>query len=359
MIPCSFNTEMINEQYDDTSSNTTDNSLRKSALSQTPGKLRNRRNRVKDGGLRNENISASNKNFSTNNLSTSLICKRHFNTNVISEPFRNIEDNSLTFNFYINPIKSRLIYQSETWSKKLVSMSDLDLRAILSSNKSEEWESILQEVYIYSYFKSVLYGAISFKTSEVPEDKYFIIGHALLYHVLVRSGFSFIGYHGQYISYNIRMTDAQITFVESIAKEFKFLNYNDNSTFTRFSFEIAKYDRILENLSKSVSNGPEFSKLGDIGRLEKYLSKENFCVCNSFYTKDKTVNDWYYCYSEKYDVLSGSTLYGKAVFLTSADDTFKYIYFDKNEKDDNLFLVKYEVSSVAGSSYPNVTKPTA
>lgn len=318
-------------------------------------KQRDRRTR-NQGRPVDENQTRSSK-YATHNLSTGLLSRKFFNEKVVTDTFRSIQDNVLVKRFFIKPSKQRLELQADVWAQKHVSMQDLYLKDILSNSRSFEWHRILKETYIYSYFKSVLYAFKDINVSEVPGDSYLVTGHALLYNMLVRTSFSFNSNEIN-IRYVIGCDDDQLKFIMDMCKEYSYLKdyIIDDS---RFSFEHYKYDRVLEKLNANrVPNGPEVSKMLDVNRFNTMMSQDNFPLCNSYYRLKDNGKDpeyqFYYAYSEKFNLLGGTTLFGKAVFLYTQDNEYNR-YYDLNTRNDEYYLVKYEVTSLAGSNYPNPT----
>jgi hypothetical protein len=292
-------------------------------------------------------------NFKTDNLSTAPIAVKFFNQNLISESFRFIQNQVINIQLFIRPDKTRLEYQAQVWARKIISEQELYLRAICSASGISTQLKLLQECYIYSYYKSVLYALSDRRVAEIPEDSIVIKGHSILHNALLRPNFNF-EHRDITINYNLDCTPEEYTYILEQARSYDYLNEYLISS-TRFSLENEKLDRILNGLSDRWQSGyPEFEKFGSIDSSKVHLSIDNFPIGNSFYTStpDNTAK-FFYMFSTSNDLITESMLFGKACFFHCRNTAFCRNYYDLISQEDEGYLVKYEVSSLASSNYPN------
>jgi hypothetical protein len=310
------------------------------------GNLRNTKNYSE--GYNSNSVSM----FSTMNLSTPLVTTKHFNRNVVVQPYRVVKDQTIVIEYTVSLFKDRLESQAQVWARKILSSNQNHLRNILDSRKYE-WLSILTKCYIYSYFTGALYALTDQRVAEIPKNRSMIAGHAIFYHVLMSPGFNF-KQKGQTVVYRPMVSKSDYASLLNIAKSYEFIRDNLVDG-TRFSLCNAELDRALSNLHNELGpQDPQFLYLDDSSKIGNYLNQDCFAISNSMYMKRKKVLYWYYCSNENCSVIDGSTLFGKALFITSIDDGKVQNFFDSNlGSDDELSFVKYEVSALAGSEYPD------
>lgn len=291
--------------------------------------------------------------FSCKNLSTAVICAKFTNQNVIVSNFRNIKDNTINLKFTIKPIKSRLRANAQVWARKLISSQELYLKGILNAYP-KDWQSLLENTYIYDYFRSILYAVTNSRVAEYPTGKISIIGHAVAYHALLKPSHTF-QHNGYYVKYQYVIDDDDLSYITKMAESFSFIK-DYMSTSPRFYLENEIFDRILSGLKENISgDNPELVMLDyDFnGSISSYLSKDQFSMANSFYSSKSKSNDWFYAHNSDTDILNNSSLFGKNVFVTSLDDDYANRFYERNQDDDEFYLAKYEVSALCGSMYPN------
>jgi hypothetical protein len=115
-------------------------------------------------------------------------------------------------------------------------------------------------------------------------------------------------------------------------------------------------DKALNKLQEFIGNtGPQFAKLGDFTQSQNHLTKENFGFFNSMYSNTEDINNWFYMHQTNVSIIDSSMLFGKALFLKSRNDEFHRNFYEEIKQDDYLNLVKYEVTCIAGSTYPDIS----
>lgn len=290
--------------------------------------------------------------FSTTNLSTPVVAMKYFNQQMITEVYRFIQNATVVIKLFVKPITPRLERQAEVWADKIIMSQELYLKAILSSGNRNDWRRILIQVYVYSYFVCLLYALTDYRVSETPDDRVVIRGHAILYEALLQPSFTFYC-NEQAIKYDIDCTEEEVTAILEQARTYPYIR-DYISTGTRFSLQNPQLDRILKSLLANFSEGlPEYGILGDRENNKRYLSLDNFAIGNSFYTSESNEIKWFYSFNQSVNLMSNSSLFGKACFFTSRDDTEHTKYFDQIDGDDESSLVKYEVVCMAASMYPD------
>lgn len=291
-------------------------------------------------------------NFSTTNLSTQLVGTKFFNQSVVTQVFRFVHNETVVIRIYPRPIKERLRHQAEVWADKIIMTQELYLRSILSNSRSSDWREILISCYIYSYYLSLLYALTDRRVAEIPNDRVVIKGHGIMYQALLQPAFYF--YHNDVtIKYDIDVSESDYNYILNQARSYSYIS-EWISTGTRFSLFNPQLDRCLKGLAAYSSSGdPEYGILSDSSGNSMYLSIDNFPISNSFYSTEGKVTKWYYAYVPNVDIMSNSTLFGKACFFTARNNEDVSRYFDLIDADDELSLVKYEVVSLAASMYPN------
>jgi hypothetical protein len=290
-------------------------------------------------------------NLVTENLSVGLIPSKYKNFSLISSNYLTLTDQVLEFSFTIKPIKERLDAQASVWARKHVSIQETYLKKVLGAH-TNQWEKLLSQAYIYSYYSAILYALSSSRVAEFDTNRTFVTGHGILYQCLLKPYHTFkcMDFH---ISYKLTCTEMELNEIIAQAEEYDFIKKYLVKT-PRFYLENQSLERILNGLSSEVpSFGPKMIKISNSNVLDTYLTKDNFPLINSFYTKTSKTDKWFYSFCNDKSILDSSTLFGKACFVTCVDEDDKYSkYFDLVSEEDNFYLTKYELQHIAGSSYP-------
>jgi hypothetical protein len=287
----------------------------------------------------------------TNNLSTGVIRNKFTNQGLIDKSYRELTNETIEIELTISIIVKRLEAQAQVFALKLRSIQDLNLKRILNVNENK-WDNMLEQAYIYSYFRGLLYALTDSRVAERPIGKSALIGHEILQRCLLKSSWTF-EHKESYIRYFFNVSEKDLDSIYKIAKTYPFIK-DHMSLKPRFFLENEKLDRILDELhAHAFPGGPIFVKIGNDPLIDMYLTKDNFPIANSFYTSRSKEDEWLFAYSEQYTILDGSILFGKTCFVTSVNDVEVKKFYDQINKDDDLYLVKYEVSSTCGSTYPN------
>lgn len=306
-------------------------------------------------GLEPENIDfgITNKYYHTN-LSSRLIERKFFNRNVITQTFRSVTNQTVNIDLTVKPNNSRLKKQATVFARKIFSLQDLYLRKMFGTLRSD-WVRNAYESYIYSYYKCLLYAIAENRVAEVSNFSYVCLGHGVLYRCLTRPVHTF-RQNDMYINYRFKFSKADFEQICDSANEFPFIrDYIEDSP--RFYLENQDIERNLNALARNIPPGvvyPWFTMFNDVTKQETHLTPDCFPIGNSFYSQNlEDENKWFYSYSQDSNVLSLTTLFGKACFICCIDNSECANYFDLNNQDDNDYLVKYETRSIAGSFYPN------
>lgn len=295
----------------------------------------------------------NNYSLQCNNHSIEIASAQYFNQNVITQNFRDVVNKTLVLEYTIVPINVRLKAQANIWARKIFSTQEIILRYILGSNQNQ-WISKLEECFIYSYFKCLLYGITDRRVSEDQHNKFCVYGHVVMKYALSAPSHTFT-HRNQTVKYSLRMNDEDLAYITKCLKKFSYLNKLYN-TGIRFSFESEEYDRILNGLNDSFTEDePKMADLfNNSNSMMTQLSKDNFPILNSLYAKGSNLDDWYYAFKETSSVLDMSTLFGKAIFCTSVDDKENGKYFSHITDDDDYYLTKYEVMCLCGCMFPDI-----
>lgn len=307
-----------------------------------------------------QNSGSSNINkFSCNNLSIFSITEKHFNQSVILGNYRDVNNVTLPISMTIVPDNDRLIAQATVWASKIVSTQELSLRYILNSNQ-DRWQKDLIECFIYSYYRALLYALTDKRVAEFDGSKYGVIGHVLLYKMLLRPSFSFVQ-DDTTVKYEFNITDNEYDFILQSARFFPYVSdfINDGR---RFSLENTIIDRHLNSLNDSFTpDEPQLENMNsDSSKILNCMTKESFPLANSFYysrSSTEKFSKWFYSYKTGNTIFSPSSLFGKACFVTSCDDNTNSNYYETTSQDDEYYLVKYEVTALCGCSYSDYFVP--
>jgi hypothetical protein len=296
------------------------------------------------------------------NLSSSVVSGKHFNQNVVSSDFRDVHRVTVPIRLTIRPNRTRLLAQAQIWARKVITVSEIQFRYIFG-NQYEDWLKRMEECYIYSYFNCLI-TALREKDTTIsyvdPPVRYRIAGHAVLYNSLRNTLQTTFSTSRINVTYKYEFTQEDYDYIVNMANTFNFIKGSLNDGF-RFTFENDMIERFLNSLNASFTNDePKLLNMYDKTTLiHNMLNVDNYPLANSFYTckndgTDKSLlTSWFYCYNTDYSVLDMSSLFGKALFVTSKDDISNSKYFDINIADDNYSLVKWEVTCLAGCEYPD------
>lgn len=288
--------------------------------------------------------------FMSKNLSTKLLTAKYFNSKVLNQPIVSIQDESLSINLSLKIFKDRLDAQAHVWAKRIISMENLSLRQIINS-KDETWLNELEKCYIYSYFSAILFALNSNRSAQFPKDRCFIQGHLILHKFIVSRTQNF-DYDNFNIVYNFKINEDRYNEIIKIAKSYPFIEEGINE-FLNFELSNSKCDSILGRLHDDIGpDGPSIVRY-DNQNTGLYLSKENFPIGNSFYSKSGISKEWKYTSVPDQNLLDKTTLFGKACFLCLFDDNDVSNLYDTMIYDDGYYLIKNEVTSICGNVYPN------
>jgi hypothetical protein len=244
---------------------------------------------------------------------------------------------------------------AQVFARKCISMYEVEWRYVLNQYP-QQWEPLLKRVFVYSYFKCLLYATSNVVLSEIPDDTQVIIGHGIMYEILRKRTFSFES-NGLTVCYKFVCDDDDFESILKLAKEYTYID-NNLIEGSRFSLEDEYIERYLRRIAKEMTGtqGPHFTKMKGSDKIGRYLTQDNFPIANSFYKKGSNENRWRYSFNSPAKLQESGMLFGKAIFVTeSSSDNSVYSYFDEINRSDDSSLVKWEVSAVAGSNYPNYT----
>lgn len=311
-------------------------------------------NRVDDNVIKVE--IAHGRSFSTKNYSLAFVSKRAFNNSAIVETYNTITNRTVLIRYTIVPDVQRLKYQAQVWAKKIRSMQNLILRYVVNSY-NEQWQAELEKCYIYSYYKSLLYALQMRNTNGLPNNTLVVSGHAVMHKALLSDGFTYQT-NGINVKHEFVWSQDNVDQIMAQAREFDYLA-NSIQDVPFFQFVNVDLDRYLGKLQDQIGNsGPQFMSFSDYSNVSKHLTQDTFPLGNSMYKSGNDISKWFYCYNSSSHILDPILMIGKALFITSVDDDTNGIYYDSISQDDNLALVKYEVSAVAGSVYEDPTPET-
>jgi hypothetical protein len=293
-------------------SNTKSNFKNKNAKDSRPNR---RPSRVRSTSRQNSvSRNRTGSSFSTTNISTSLVTQKFTNSSVITESFRQIKDRTIVIDLCLSPLKNRLEFQAQVWARKIISKQELYLKAILGRTRQSDWQRLLEETYIYSYFSCVLYALSDKRVAEISEDRHVLIGHGILYRYLLKPSFTF--QHSDFtVRYNMNISEARLNSILKMAMSFPFIG-NFITTSPRFYLENEEYDRILSGLASNMDQeGPIITSFTDDRRHDMYLTKDNFPIGNSFYSDNSnpSSSDWQFAFCEGKSILDSSTLFWESL----------------------------------------------
>lgn len=311
-----------------------------------------RNNSSKSTSERSSATSFNMTNHSTGNVATIFV-----NRGVIQQPYRNVVQQTIELDFTVSPIHSRLSKHADVWASRIISIQQLQLRDTLGP-KQDTWYPKLFSAFIYSYFKSLLYGVYHTIAEPLENSTCVVKGHNILYSVIKQSKFVF-RYKDINVFYNFKISNEDIEQINQsiIDGKYDFVSKFLFKTDFKFSLFNPECERHLKDLNQMLgNNGPLFSLIDDESSVSNYLTQDNFPICNSFYTKESNETKWYYTSYSDVAVLSQAVLCGKSLFIKGISEESEILkYYTLNNEDDFSSLVKYEVTSVAGFNYPDYT----
>jgi hypothetical protein len=308
--------------------------------------------RIKDDSINDDRgyLSRSSSTLKTYNHSTGTIHNKFMDQGLIYKTARELTNETIQVELTIRIIVKRLEAQAHSFARKMRSQQDLNLKRILNVQEYK-WNTVLEQAYIYSYMRGLLYALTDSRVAERPSGKSALIGHEILQLCLLQSSWTF-EHKELYVNYFFNISEKDLQSIYTVARSYPYIK-DYLSLKPRFFLENEKLDRVLDELhAHSFPGGPIFVKIGDDDRLNMYLTKDNFPIANSFYTSKSDENEWHFAYSEEFTILNGSMLFGKSCFVTCVDDSQAREYYEQIYRDDQYYLVKYELSATCGSIYP-------
>jgi hypothetical protein len=242
------------------------------------------------------------------------------------------------------------------FAEKILTLPEVIPSYLFNNYEKEIQSEKIRNTFIYSYLKSLMMGIYRIEVSEVPTSNYVLYGHNLLYHLMyVNNGIHSFSHSSYDIVYQFEFTEEDEKLLLELCKSFPFIR-DHMATGNRFFIANPEMDKALNKLQEFIGNtGPQFAKLGDFTQSQNHLTKENFGFFNSMYSNTDDINNWFYMHQTNVSIIDSSMLFGKALFLKSRNDEFHRNFYEEIKQDDYLNLVKYEVTCIAGSTYPDIS----
>lgn len=294
--------------------------------------------------------------FTSTNWSTNLLTTKYLNSKLLITPYSSLVIDSITQKYTIKINEERLRLQSLSFAQKIISMQEINYYRILRNyGSSDKFQSLLSEAFIYSFYKCLLYGIFDKRISDQPLNGICIAGHSVLYQSILCPSFTFR--NGDIdVRYQFVFDEKDVKNFVSKAESHSFIkNYIINNEF-RFTLENHSLDNILANLKielDKVGSLVTLSKFDDPSILNTYLSRNTFGLLNSFYVKGENKEQhWRHVHADGILINNPQLLLGKALFISEFDETTSNFH-ETVKTDDLQTLIKYEVSSVCGSVFPN------
>lgn len=291
------------------------------------------------------------------NLSGPLISKRVIDRNLLVNPARFSYQESVIMNFTVKPINSRLNRQALVWASKVDTLAEVDKYRIFGRERySGYYVRLLQEIFVYSFYKSLLLGANEYRIDQVSDANHCLVGHSMLYYMLYKRKFSFdIG--GVFVNYELNISQEDLTFITEEAKKYSFIRDSISEYTNRFNISNSVLERYIEGLVMSLSAAKSdilFVRLSDSVKIMNFTNISHNPLANSFWSKEQ--KRWYYIYNEFSHINGDTLLYGKACFITYKGTGSPSLqdYQSVVNTEDHEILVKYETSCVSSSKFYDV-----
>lgn len=301
---------------------------------------------------RRPNVNGPFQHYRQKNLSGSLVTRKLVNTSLISNPQTLSEQVEIILEFKISIDKSQLIQQAFTWATRVNLQNELDLYKVLGSNQAF-YVQRLAEIYVYSYFKSLLYGFYRRSVTEMQDGNFVLAGHSILYGFCDKRIIQHT-LQNVFISYKLVMTDEEINSIIDMANTFNFINGRISRFAGSFSICNTTIDRRLNQL-KTMFRGKSTILIDLTNRsyIAENLTLGKFPLANSFLSKNG--KKFYYCYNDLESINGNVLLFGKACFLTVSSIANRELNcFESNPTFNTNQLTKYEVSCIASDKYFDV-----
>jgi hypothetical protein len=292
----------------------------------------------------------------TTNYSSENIATKWFNQKIVFTPYTQSRNKTLIVKYSVVPYYHRLIQQAHVFAEKVLTLPEVIPSYLFNNYEKEIQSEKIRNTFIYSYLKSLMMGIYRIEVSEVPTSNYVLYGHNLLYHLMyVNNGIHSFSHSSYDIVYQFEFTEEDEKLLLELCKSFPFIR-DHMATGNRFFIANPEMDKALNKLQEFIGNtGPQFAKLGDFTQSQNHLTKENFGFFNSMYSNTEDINNWFYMHQTNVSIIDSSMLFGKALFLKSRNDEFHRNFYEEIKQDDYLNLVKYEVTCIAGSTYPDIS----
>jgi len=248
----------------------------------------------------------------------------------------------------------RLLNQAQTWAQTIASKPELDLYKTLGM-KTYYYERALIKMYLYCYLKAICYGYNLYTSIPFENNSLNLAGFACLYHFMIKRSFSFEFSDDKFLTVNFEMFE--LSELKTFVDEINAFSDFGNSIYISDK-RITCFDGIIEAQLKRLRQlaGPEEFVLLEMQgdpQVTKIFTEECFPFLNSIYT-DRKLDNFYYIRSNDQYFTSKNTIFGKACFLYlngTSIPNISDIYSKSIIKDDDYWLVHYEVSSICNDNY--------
>lgn len=314
----------------------------------------------KTNGSQFQRTTTRGKAYTTKNYSFKNISSKVENSNtVFGRSFDEI-DETIVINSKIKLLFHRLKQQANVFAKSIIAET-FDKRYVFGT-RDDNWLLRAERIYVYSFFRSICYGAFSFLPDDIDSNYFVFAGHAVLAENLRARRFSSLTEKGNMIQHTLSIDFNFSDEIANIIREFPWLtNCIEERSDDKYYVSNTMCDNWLSRLSDQGLKSISLVELrSDSSNIRKFITSNNTPIGNSGFSYDNTnVNGNNTSTKSRPKFLfidSGEDIaYNQSIWLPIA--TFCHIgerntaytqsyyeEFDRYEKDYRL--VKYEVHAV-------------
>jgi hypothetical protein len=128
-------------------------------------------------------------NYITKQLTLENVSQKYFNM-MVATGIPSSDSKFVEFEYGVSYDELHLRYQSRVFANEIITRSAFNFIAILGERDFSQQVRILEELYVYSYYKSFFFGTNVSSSQFIPKRSYVFVGHGIFQRILSRSRFT-------------------------------------------------------------------------------------------------------------------------------------------------------------------------
>lgn len=290
---------------------------------------------------------AEGKMLNFKNYHNEMLSVIKYNSMISENDAIEVVDTSIIIRNSIRINVKRLKQQAHVFARQIINNTNVDYYRNLGIRDFDDQIKELENMYIYSYAKSYIYGSRTSSIGTVPDESFVFLGHAYLFLILRKGVFVSDGSNTINIRKEIRVNDIDHAYnIKILASNFRWLEIRDD-VLKEGIYSVPKYDKRIRNLKKD-DTWCCYDDLSKCDSAFQFLNQTSNPLGNSMYS-DSFNNELLYIPNSLGNITDINYAINKALFiynesLSMLDDDNTYYYSIKVRDLDKL--TKYDVRAI-------------